>query len=129
MHMHAAAAAATPTLRPLNLPGHPFAFGCAGPAEPELLDEFTGWLLGVLKPTALATMAFDSGSGPGGWNGNGSASVYIKHHTPVLYYPGLSRIWGRDSQGSAATKFAVSQERGVCLSWRNIMGSGAAPFK
>ena len=46
----------------------------------------TGWLLGILKPTARATLAFDVASGPAGWNGNGSASVYIKYRTPALYY-------------------------------------------
>ena len=76
-----------PTLAPLTLqPGTPFAFGCAGPEDPALLEPFTSWFLSVLQPTALATLAFDSGNGPGGWNGDASASVYIKHKTPVLYY-------------------------------------------
>lgn len=76
-----------PTLAPITLqPGTPFAFGCNSPQDPTLLDSFAGWFLGVLEPTALATVAWDSGNGPGGWNGNASASVYIKFKTPVLYY-------------------------------------------
>eukprot|EP01052_Picozoa_sp_SAG31_P016590 SAG31_NODE_1105_length_9882_cov_5.270571_1_plen_312_part_00 len=76
-----------PTLAPITLqPGTPFAFGCAGPQDPTLLENFTSWFLGVLQPTSLATLAWDDANGPGGWNGNASASVYIRHKTPALYY-------------------------------------------
>lgn len=75
------------TLAPITLqPDTPFAFGCAGPEDPTLLEEFANWLVGVLQPTSRATLAWDDANGPAGWNGNASASVYIKHKTPALYY-------------------------------------------
>jgi hypothetical protein len=80
------AAPYVPTLSPINMPGFPFAFGCQHPQQPATTANFTAWLVSELRPNALATLAWDSGDGPGGWNGNASASVYIEHRTPVLYY-------------------------------------------
>lgn len=51
-----------------------------------LLENFTKWMFETLQPTDRATLAWDDANGPGGWNGNGSASVYIKWKTPALYY-------------------------------------------
>jgi len=79
-----------PTLVPITLtPTTPFAFGCAGPEDPVLLENFTQFLfatLGLPSSSRRATLAWDDANGPSGWNGNASANVYIKYQTPALYY-------------------------------------------
>ena len=75
-----------PSLRPLPLqPGTPFAFGCTGPTDPDLLGNLSRWLAEELQPNERATLAWDCANGPWGGNANASASIYIKHRTPALF--------------------------------------------